>query len=178
MSIALEVRGVRKRYIAGDGNCVASANVLRGIDLTVRCGDAIAIIGAAGAGKSTLMLCLAGLLRVDAGDIEWFGERDRALAARRAVYHVARTDLLRAGAAGDAHVHLVDLPADVLAGAHVRTWMAGRRAAGDAIVVGAREADSVADVTTRMVELRGGVLRPHVRAATRVAEGFARAQIC
>jgi len=167
MTTSLRIRGLRKRYTVGLGACVASADVLRGIDLTVQVGESIAIVGEAGAGKSTLLLCLAGLLTADSGEIEWFGERDRSVGARRVMYHVARTDLMRAGSAGESHVHLVDLGAPM----HLGTWLSARRDAGDAVVVAVRAIDDVESGIDRVHVLRGGVLRPFVRTASRVAEG-------
>jgi ATP-binding cassette subfamily C protein len=49
----LAVRGVRFSY--------GGADVLRGIDLTVRAGERLAIVGPSGAGKSTLARLLAGI---------------------------------------------------------------------------------------------------------------------
>lgn len=47
---------------------------LRGIDLDVRHGEILAVTGPSGSGKSSLLLCLAGVLAPDAGTVE-FGER-------------------------------------------------------------------------------------------------------
>ena len=47
--------------------------VLRGIDLQVRPGGALLLLGANGSGKSTLLRVLAGLKRPDAGRITWNG---------------------------------------------------------------------------------------------------------
>ncbi|MWB97385.1 ABC transporter ATP-binding protein [Agromyces seonyuensis] len=49
---------------------VAGQPLRGGIDLTVSAGDALAITGPNGVGKSTLALTLAGLLRPDAGTLE------------------------------------------------------------------------------------------------------------
>jgi polar amino acid transport system ATP-binding protein len=46
-----------------------SNHVLKGIDLTVRRGDAVSIIGPSGSGKSTLLRCINGLLTPDRGEI-------------------------------------------------------------------------------------------------------------
>lgn len=47
--------------------------VLRGIDLTVRTGDFLALMGANGSGKSTLVRALTGLLPLTVGSLELFG---------------------------------------------------------------------------------------------------------
>jgi zinc transport system ATP-binding protein len=58
--------------------------VLRGIDLTVRAGEAVAILGANGSGKSTLIRTVLGLVPPAAGTVTLFGvEVDRGRAARR-----------------------------------------------------------------------------------------------
>ena len=70
---ALTARSLVRSYHAGISGCSARVDALRGVDLEVRSGEAFGIIGPAGAGKSTLMLCLAGMLRPDAGTIWWLG---------------------------------------------------------------------------------------------------------
>ena len=62
----MEVRGLRKRY-------GADVEVLRGIDLDVRPGDRIAILGASGSGKSTLLRCLNFMETPSAGTVSLGG---------------------------------------------------------------------------------------------------------
>ncbi len=61
----IEVRGVAKAYRTG----TSSIEVLRGLDLDVAAGEMVAIIGASGVGKSTLLHVLGGLDRADAGSV-------------------------------------------------------------------------------------------------------------
>jgi lipoprotein-releasing system ATP-binding protein len=61
----LSARGIVKSYEAA-GRSLA---VLRDLDLEVERGEMVAIVGASGVGKSTLLHLLGGLDRVDAGDI-------------------------------------------------------------------------------------------------------------
>ncbi|EAQ81596.1 ABC transporter ATP-binding protein [Blastopirellula marina] len=63
--LPLEVNGVVKRY--RQGSSVIEA--LRGVQLTIRPGQFIAIMGASGSGKSTLLHVMAGLTDVDAGQV-------------------------------------------------------------------------------------------------------------
>lgn len=48
--------------------------VLKGIDVEVRCGEVLAIIGPSGSGKSTLLRCINKLETIDSGSIEIEGE--------------------------------------------------------------------------------------------------------
>ncbi|MEC6411535.1 amino acid ABC transporter ATP-binding protein [Achromobacter xylosoxidans] len=53
--------------------------VLKGIDVEVRPGQAVSIIGPSGSGKSTILRCITGLLRPQRGEIEVGGVRVDAL---------------------------------------------------------------------------------------------------
>jgi lipoprotein-releasing system ATP-binding protein len=61
----LEARGVVKTYPVGG----ALLTVLRNLDLDVAAGEMVAIMGASGVGKSTLLHVLGGLDRVDQGTV-------------------------------------------------------------------------------------------------------------
>jgi phospholipid/cholesterol/gamma-HCH transport system ATP-binding protein len=57
----IEVHGLRKSF--------GEQEVLRGVDLSVRKGETLVILGGSGSGKSTLLRCLVGLERPDAGTV-------------------------------------------------------------------------------------------------------------
>jgi ABC-type lipoprotein export system ATPase subunit len=76
----LRVVGLTKQYRGGDGRPV---RVLEGLDLEVKAREFVAILGASGSGKST-MLALLGLLEpADAGEI-WFDDVRVSHLSRRA----------------------------------------------------------------------------------------------
>lgn len=56
------------------GSAAAAVHVLKGIDLSIRAGEAAGIVGPSGSGKSTLLMVLAGLERLDSGEITIAGE--------------------------------------------------------------------------------------------------------
>ena len=61
----LEARGVRKTFHQGP----REVRVLENVDMTLFAGKSLAIIGASGVGKSTLLHILGGLDRPDAGEV-------------------------------------------------------------------------------------------------------------
>jgi nitrate/nitrite transport system ATP-binding protein len=67
----LEMRGVAKGY--GDGE--NRTNVLRNINLSIEKGEFVAIVGYSGAGKTTLMSMIAGLLTPDRGEVLLDGKK-------------------------------------------------------------------------------------------------------
>ena len=57
--------------------------ILRGVDLAVRRGEMLAVLGRSGSGKSTLLHLLGGLDRPDAGEVLVNGQSVGGLSARR-----------------------------------------------------------------------------------------------
>ncbi len=51
------------------GQAAASVHVLKGMQLTIDAGESVGIVGPSGSGKSTLLMVLAGLERLDSGEI-------------------------------------------------------------------------------------------------------------
>jgi branched-chain amino acid transport system ATP-binding protein len=62
-------------------------HVLRGVDLCVRPGERLAVIGRNGAGKTTLLKTIMGLTRMHAGSVRMKGQGiDLDWCRRRAIY--------------------------------------------------------------------------------------------
>jgi phosphonate transport system ATP-binding protein len=69
--------------IKGLGKRFGARSIFADLDLTIRAGQAVAIIGANGTGKSTLLRCLIRLAEPDTGEVVALGETVTALDARR-----------------------------------------------------------------------------------------------
>jgi putative ABC transport system ATP-binding protein len=69
-SLAVEVRGLTKMFGAGE----ARVEALRGIDLEVKHGEFVAVMGPSGSGKSTLLHLIGGLDSPSGGSIHVGGE--------------------------------------------------------------------------------------------------------
>ena len=63
----LEVHGIQKSF--------GSLEVLKGVDLSVKKGDVVAILGPSGSGKTTLLRCINFLEQADGGTMTFDGEQ-------------------------------------------------------------------------------------------------------
>ncbi|WP_299037021.1 ATP-binding cassette domain-containing protein [uncultured Pseudokineococcus sp.] len=97
-----------RRAREADARAEAEAALLRDVDLEVRAGEVVAVLGANGAGKSSLLLTLAGLLAPAAGEVVGarpamvFQDAEHQLVATSVRAEVAAG--LDAGAAADGRV--------------------------------------------------------------------------
>jgi putative ABC transport system ATP-binding protein len=81
----IQIQGVTRTFRRGS----EEIHVLSGLDLEVKQGEFLALMGPSGSGKSTLLNLIGGLDRADAGSVQIGGDRidqlsDRQLAAWRA----------------------------------------------------------------------------------------------
>lgn len=63
---ALEIKGLRKEY---------SEFVLEGMDLTIEKGKIMGLVGENGAGKTTAMKAMLGIIKADGGTVRFFGKK-------------------------------------------------------------------------------------------------------
>ncbi|PUB82928.1 MAG: lipoprotein-releasing ABC transporter ATP-binding protein LolD [gamma proteobacterium symbiont of Ctena orbiculata] len=84
--IVLQANNLVRSFTQGD----LHVEVLQGVDLSIKKGERVAIIGASGSGKSTLLHCLGGLDRPDSGQVMLHGndllimnEREKGLLRNR-----------------------------------------------------------------------------------------------
>jgi putative ABC transport system ATP-binding protein len=83
--VLLVAEGVQKYYRNGE----VSVHALVDLDLTVRAGELLGVMGASGSGKTTLLNCLSGLDDIDGGHVivegeDLFGMSDAARTEHRA----------------------------------------------------------------------------------------------
>ena len=76
--VVLEARGITKAY--------GAVQALAGVDVELRRGEVLGLVGDNGAGKTTLVKCLSGVHRPDAGTILIDGEDHGSLTAEFARY--------------------------------------------------------------------------------------------
>ena len=98
--LVLELENVSKVY----GVAPTEVHALRGVDLTVRAGELVAVMGPSGSGKSTLLTIAGSLEEASAGDVRVMGtslsgmsRNERAGLRRRSIGYVFQDFNLLAG---------------------------------------------------------------------------------
>ncbi|TNC85424.1 MAG: lipoprotein-releasing system ATP-binding protein LolD [Thalassolituus sp.] len=77
--LILKAEGLKKTYTSGP----QAVTVWEGVDLEVHAGDSVAIVGASGSGKTSLLNVLGGLDTVDAGEVQICGQKLSALSEQQ-----------------------------------------------------------------------------------------------
>src|ERR1700750_1485921 len=70
MTNLLEVRGVKRTFPRGSGEDLL---VLEDVNLTLKEGEIVGLLGRSGSGKSTLLRLIAGLARPQGGSLSYMG---------------------------------------------------------------------------------------------------------
>ena len=161
MSLALRARTLWKSYAAGVDGCSARAWILRGASLDVDQGECVAVLGARGAGTTTLLYCLAGLLRYDAGSVET--DLDPIL---------IETQRMNAGGEYAGRLLLVDDGLRLHREPERPRFVRERCARSSASIIATHELSRVRDVADRFLLLHHGKLHPldRLTGTRRVAE--------
>jgi len=175
----LSITSLSKSFRAGAAGCSARVSVLRTLDIALWPGEIVALEGARGSGRSTLLACAAGLLRPDAGTILWLGAR---AAAREAIaLAITSSDAAPCGALyaalatapiGPTRLLLVDdLPHVGAIERHlVLSLLQHHARAGAAVLFAANEDLANAPYVARVVTLVDGTLvQRRKRSAARIA---------
>jgi phospholipid/cholesterol/gamma-HCH transport system ATP-binding protein len=87
----IELRGVKKSF----GRKI----VLDGVNLSIRPGDSLVILGGSGSGKSVTIKCVLGILQPDAGSINVEGQEVTGLSGRSRDAYLRKFGMLFQGAA-------------------------------------------------------------------------------
>ena len=73
-STALSARGLTKSFARGLARAARRTVAIDNVDIDLRAGELVALVGCEGSGKTALLQCLCGLLRRDSGIVELGGE--------------------------------------------------------------------------------------------------------
>ncbi len=107
--VLVEIRDLARSYRVGP----SEVRALDGVDLEVRRGEFLAVVGVSGSGKSTLLHLIGGLdtptrgeIRIDGRELGALGARERALYRRKAVGFVFQSFHLVSSMSAQSNVEL------------------------------------------------------------------------
>ncbi|HET7550370.1 MAG TPA: hypothetical protein VFK04_03715 [Gemmatimonadaceae bacterium] len=160
--LALVMDRVHKSFGAGVRGCGARVRVLAGASLVVGVGEIVGVAGGAGEGKSTLLVCAAGSVRVERGSVSWPARSTGACGegARRRLYLDLRDTRqcreIERAVAGGVPLLLLDHATPAILD-ELRAVVARMpRPLGSAILVAGRSGAELARVASRVLVLREG----------------------
>lgn len=159
----LDARALSKTYLAGHGRCWAHVQVLSSLSLRVHHGERVIVTGPRHAGKTTLLHCITGLRRPDAGTVRWD--------VSRGVPYRLCADPADLAAVPPSCAALMELPDDGRRAVHWLELLCRRRETGGGWIVLTSRAGALAALADRVLALEDGALREVTsRPALRVAE--------
>ncbi len=100
MSFVIEVCNVKKRF--------GKKQVLNGINLQIEAGESYVIIGGSGTGKSVLIKCILGLLKINAGTIKINGKNIKELSQKELLNTLLKCGVLYQGGALFDSMNVID----------------------------------------------------------------------
>jgi ABC-type lipoprotein export system ATPase subunit len=83
----IDVKGVHKTYDTG----AVKVQALRGVDMSIKKGEMVAIMGPSGCGKTTLLNCLSGLDDINQGEVTVDGNRINQMSERQRTHFRAQS---------------------------------------------------------------------------------------
>lgn len=155
------IRALSKSYQAGLRGCAATARVLDGAHLQIDVGEVVAIVGGPSTGKTTLLLCAAGLLSADDGSVDCGCSVDGR--ATRVAYFRDPVHLRVSDDADPWDLALVDnvdrVRGDVARAFALLSAIRRAHSHGAALVLASRDSRAVQDIADRLMILENGRLR-------------------
>jgi len=79
----IRLKGIHKTYVTGSN----SLHVLKGVDLDIKKGELVSIMGSSGSGKSTLLNIIGILDNYDIGDFQLNGELIKDMSEKKAAWY-------------------------------------------------------------------------------------------